>query len=309
MKKYVILLLIGVFSLLSVSVFAQTEEAVQNPGILPSSPFYFLKEWKRDTVRFFTFNSEKKAELELNEASERVAEIKKMEEINPKNVGAISKAVENYQENTERLKTQLEALKETSENPNIDKLLDKVVDRSIEHQELFDGLKEKLSDDRGIKEKLNSAQEKMEEVISKIPEQFEKSEAVKERIQLIIAQIASSSLETASSSAIKEEIKEIKAEVKEIKEEVKDGVSSGILSPLKTINTYLQEKKEQIEERKREQNCVKLATSTASSASGCEEPVIDFPVASSTNPSSASSTPSIIIASSTASSAATSTSQ
>jgi hypothetical protein len=293
MKKYIILLLVGILSLLSVSVFAQTDASANNPGMLPSSPFYFLKEWKRGTVRFFTFNSEKKAELELKEVDERVAEIKKLEEVSPEKTDALTKAVENYQENVERLKTRLEGLKETSENPNVEKLIERVIDRSIEHQDLFDGLQEKITNGEQIKEQLQISREKIEEVISGIPEQLRDSEAIKEKLQLRelnqekelnqireLNQLSSSSDATVPSA---------------VKKEVLEREDPAVLSPLKNINTYLQEKKEQIEERKREQNY--------------EEISIDLPVATSTVPSSASSTLSEEKASSTLPVITTSTSQ
>jgi DNA repair exonuclease SbcCD ATPase subunit len=293
MKKYIILLLVGIFSLLSVAALAQTDASANNPGMLPSSPFYFLKEWKRGTVRFFTFNSEKKAELELKEVEERAAEIKKLEEVSPEKTEALTKAAENYQENVERLKTRLEGLKETSENPNVEKLIEKVIDRSIEHQELFDGLQEKLMDKDQVKEQLQINREKIEEFISGIPEQLRDSEAIKEKLELREAnqvkelnqirelnQVSSSSGATIP-SAVKKEI---------LEQEAPAG-----LSPLKNINSYLQEKKEQIEERKREQNY--------------EEVKIDLPVATSTAPFLASSTISEAQTSSTLPAITTSTSQ
>ena len=54
----------------------------------------------------------------------KAAEIKKMEEI-ARALRAINKASSNYQKNAEQLKNRLESLKETSQNPNVDKLLDK----------------------------------------------------------------------------------------------------------------------------------------------------------------------------------------
>ncbi len=155
---------------------------VENPGILPSSPFYFLKEWQRGIKKIFTFDPVKKAELELEESNERAAEIKKLEEITPSNIEAITKAATNYQKNIERLKNRLEGLKETSQNPNIDKLLDKLVERSLQHQQLFDNLKTKFEEKAELKEQLRIGQEKIDELITKIPEKFENVDAFKQRL-------------------------------------------------------------------------------------------------------------------------------
>ncbi len=167
---------------------------VENPGMLPTSPFYFLKEWRRGINKFFTFNPVKKAELELDEINQRAAEIKKMEEIAPQNIEAINKASSNYQKNAEQLKNRLESLRETSQNPNIDKLLDKLVDRSFKHQELFDNLEKKFEARQEIseqkrtelKEKFEANRERINEIMSKIPEKFEDVNRFKQRMETMI---------------------------------------------------------------------------------------------------------------------------
>lgn len=155
---------------------------VENPGILPSSPFYFIKEWRRSITRFFTTNPVKRAELELNEANERAAEIKKLEETAPSKIEAITKAANNYQENMERLKTRLEQLKQTSENPNVDKLVENLIDRSIKHNELFDNLKDKFQEQAELKDRLEAGQETISEVISEIPQQFENATEFQQKL-------------------------------------------------------------------------------------------------------------------------------
>lgn len=263
MKKYVILLLVGIFSLISVAAFAQTDASAASPGILPSSPFYFLKEWRRGIAKTFAFSAEKKAELEFKEVEERAAEIKKLEEVSPEKTEALTRAVENYQENIERLKTRLENLKDTSNNPNIEELISRVVDRSVEHQELFDSLRDKLPEQEKMREQLQISREKIEEVISGIPEQLKNSEIIREKLQLRelnqlreINQTAPSS-GTATPPAVREKIME---------QEVPAG-----LSPLKNINEYLQEKKEEIQERKREQSCIQVITPAVSPDGTCKE--------------------------------------
>ena len=67
-----------------------------------------------------------------------------MKEVSPKRIDSITEAAENYQSNIERLKTRLDELKETNKNPNVDALLEKLADRSVKHQQLFDELKKNL---------------------------------------------------------------------------------------------------------------------------------------------------------------------
>lgn len=60
----------------SVFNFAQAQD---NVGLLPTNPFYFLKEWRRDIKGFFTVRPVKRAELELQVIREKSAEIKKLQ--------------------------------------------------------------------------------------------------------------------------------------------------------------------------------------------------------------------------------------
>lgn len=166
---------------------------VENPGVLPTSPFYFLKEWARGIRKTFTFNPVKKAELELQYTNERAAEIKKMEEVAPSKINAITRAAENYQKNVEQLKNRLDQLKETTQNPDVDKLLDKIVGNSLQHQQLFDELKSKFENQPELKEKLEASQEKIGEIITNLSEKFDNIEAFKERLERAIENTESTS--------------------------------------------------------------------------------------------------------------------
>ena len=166
---------------------------VEEPGILPSSPFYFLKNWGRGVQRVFTFDPTNRAALELQIINQQAAEIKKMEEAAPvhNRLDAISKAIGNYQSNVDRLKNRLEDIKETSQNPNIDNLLDKLVDRSLKHQQLFENLEKKFEARQEIseqertelKEKFEANRERMNEIIAKIPEKFENIDRFNQRLE------------------------------------------------------------------------------------------------------------------------------
>lgn len=131
-----------------------------DPRILPASPFYFFKELTRGLQRVFTFDSVKKAELELKITNEKAAEVKKTQ--NTQGSEAVQKAVENYQKAQESLKVRLESLKETSQNPNVDKLLDKVAERMVKHEKLLDEISSN-GQTEGLKESVRKAKEKVGE--------------------------------------------------------------------------------------------------------------------------------------------------
>lgn len=109
---------------------------VSSPRILPGRTGYFLKELVRNVERLVTFNPVRRAELELQISSEKAEEIKALESVDASDE-ALRKALANYETNTERLKARLEVLKDASENPNVDKLLRKVSEMVIEHENIF----------------------------------------------------------------------------------------------------------------------------------------------------------------------------
>jgi len=138
---------------------SKVDLGVDRPGILPTNPFYFFKEFSRGVRRFFAFDPEKRAELELKILNVKAAEIQVIEELNPDNTEALVRAIDNYNEGVDRLRVRLDILRDTSENPNIDRLLDKLMDRSLRHQQLFDeisGRHEELRGSiRGVRDRLH----------------------------------------------------------------------------------------------------------------------------------------------------------
>ena len=135
---------------------------VTKTGLLPTNPFYFVKEWERKIRIFFAGNPLKKAELELKFANEKAAELKRIAEDNPTE-DALNRAIENYDKSVDRLRGRLEALQD-SENPNIGDLLSRLQERATKHQQLFEELKDK----NGVAlEKLEQAQNKISEKLLK----------------------------------------------------------------------------------------------------------------------------------------------
>lgn len=77
MKKTFIIVAVSLFLLAGNTVFAQNGQAPLPPaGLTPESPFYFLDRLGEAIQRFFTFNPESRARLEITFAKERIAEIK-----------------------------------------------------------------------------------------------------------------------------------------------------------------------------------------------------------------------------------------
>ena len=211
----------------SVSEITSSDLGVENPGILPTSPFYFLKNWGRTIRRTITINPVKKANLELEIVNQQAAEINQMKEVSPERIDFITEAAENYQSNIERLKTRLDELKETNKNPNVDALLEKLADRSVKHQQLFDELKKKFENQNELKNKLESVQERINEAIAKIPEKFDTPEVFKERLKRAIENRPDGIFKELRGAEIIDRIKEKmpeeqQAQIQELKDKMTD---------------------------------------------------------------------------------------
>lgn len=154
-----------------------------NPGMLPTSPWYFLKEWKRAIQQMVLTDPVAKAEFEADVSEEKAAEAKKVEEVSPQNARGIKRAMENYQRSQDLLKTRLEQLKETSNNPNVDKLLTKVSNRVVAHERMFEEMQARISEKKNVKNSqdtqgtFDALKEKAKDIMGKVakkdaPEQF-----------------------------------------------------------------------------------------------------------------------------------------
>lgn len=143
---------------------------IKDPGLLPTSPFYFFKEWTRGVQSFFTFNRVKKAELEVRFTNEKAAEAKKVEEERPNDENAIKKALENYQKSHRRLKARIENVRENSENPNVDRLLDKFTKKAVLHEKLFDEIDKRHGKKPLVHGVLEGIRSRIEDTVGKAAE-------------------------------------------------------------------------------------------------------------------------------------------
>ncbi len=92
---------------------AQEQQVVlPSPGLTPESPFYFLDKLGETIQRFFTFNPESKARLEISFARERIAEIKLVLEQKGVNARGISIAEEGLGDNLSRATAVFAVLKQ-----------------------------------------------------------------------------------------------------------------------------------------------------------------------------------------------------
>lgn len=83
-------------------VFAQNQAELPGAGLTPESSFYFLDRLGEAIHRFFSFNSESRARLEISFAKERIAEIKVILEDSGVNARGLGAAEERLNDNLSR---------------------------------------------------------------------------------------------------------------------------------------------------------------------------------------------------------------
>ncbi|MBI2037125.1 MAG: hypothetical protein HYT14_02080 [Candidatus Liptonbacteria bacterium] len=168
------------------------ELGVERPGLLPTNPFYFVKEWARGVRRTFTTGAVNKVEYELRVATEKAAELKRLEEVGS-DARAIARAAENYAENMQRLTERLKALSAASENPNVDKLMDSLVERTLVHQQLLGELKSKYGE---VKDDIEKVQKTVDGALKEVPRAIDSAEKFTDRLK--------EAIEARRESAVKE---------------------------------------------------------------------------------------------------------
>src|SRR3989344_3241787 len=154
------------------------ELEVSEPTLLPDSPFYFLKNWRRGVQSALTLNKVKKVELRARFANEKLLEAEKLAE-KTGDQSVIEKAMENYEAETEKVKTAAESINKNDKNA--ERLLDKLADFQLKRQKLMDRLAEKLPEK--AREKVLAAQEKSLEKFTEIMTRLDEPEKIKERLE------------------------------------------------------------------------------------------------------------------------------
>ncbi len=161
---------------------------ISEPNLLPDSPFYFLKEWKRSIQSFLTINAVKKAELAEKISNEKLIELRKLTE---KGVSQelIQRATEKYQKQVEKVRDIAGKIKDTAENnPKIKSFLDKFTRQQDLQQQILEKLQDQVP--QGVYQKIREVREqhleKFEQVIQKLET---KKEQARERIEGVCVQL------------------------------------------------------------------------------------------------------------------------
>ncbi len=188
------------------------ELEIKEPKLLPDSPFYFLKTWKRAVQSFFTFNKVKKLELRSKFSNENLIELKKMIETK-KDPEKITKGIENYQKELRNIKALTDTIEETSaESPEIDKFLTKFTNQQILHQKVLSKLETQVAPEvfEKIKETRERHLERFGEVMTKLED---RDEEITEKLDNAIEQQKGSRFKNFKNLEVLKELEEKVPEV------------------------------------------------------------------------------------------------
>jgi len=165
----------------------QIVEESEDVGLLPTNPFYFLKEWSRGLRRAFILDPVEKAEFELEVADEKERELHRVSEIDEDDLFAVERASRNYEEAMERLRMRLEQVEENSENPNVQRLLGRVEERVEEHQRRIDAIADKFESARNLRDKVRDMVDNFERFVGP-PIEEARREEILERVEETIGE-------------------------------------------------------------------------------------------------------------------------
>lgn len=185
MKKVIIYAVFLLSFVIFPVTFAFAAGVKQSTGLLPSNPFYFIKEWARSVKRTWIFDTIKRIEYDLDIVNEKAAELQKLSQIAPDKEDLISNALDNYQLSLEQLIPQVENLKGLNIS-DINKLLDRLVEKSLIHAELLSSLSSQFNKNNALGIELKDAEKRVLFMMAIIPQKVEKSEDFRIRLQQII---------------------------------------------------------------------------------------------------------------------------
>ena len=190
-KKFLIIFSGFLFVGLAFVVFpihAQNQEVisigeVSNPGLLPDSPFYFLKGWVRGFKMFFTFDPLKKAELELRFANEDALAIRRLYDKGKYELA--EKYCDEFRERFQRVIQRTERAKQKGKDVEV--LIEKLKENHLRQQQVLATVLEKAPEQakEGILKAIENSGVGLENAVKEIQGEH-KAEQFREKLNLQI---------------------------------------------------------------------------------------------------------------------------
>ncbi|MCF7906943.1 DUF5667 domain-containing protein [Patescibacteria group bacterium] len=155
---------------------------IKEPKMFSNNFFYSLKEAWNSIDMALTFNPTKKAEKQMKRASEKLIEAKKL--IEEKNQPErANKALQKYEQQMSRFQKTVKRIEQKGE-ANLEKLTDRIVDNSWQHQNLINALEKKI--DPQYFQEVEQAREQSLQAASAIIEKFIPEEKMEEKMESLL---------------------------------------------------------------------------------------------------------------------------
>ncbi|NCN07210.1 hypothetical protein GW933_00810 [Candidatus Falkowbacteria bacterium] len=264
---------------------------INNPKVLPDSPWYGLKKFWEGVIDTFTFNPITKAENNLTRASERLIEMQEL--IENGKINDADKVIAQYEKRIDSIRDRIEKLTDIHSD-KAEKFLDKFAEHQIKHRLILEKIQEssaKPEEISAVKDKALSAlsealaktdneelQARLEKAISKIEDgdlkEFKNLEVLK-ALEDRVPEQARPAILRAQENALKrlrgdiEELQPVQSEriekmleksrgdeshYIEILNELKDNgdLPDGVIKELPLIKMRLEERKTEREQKMRD---------------------------------------------------------
>jgi len=275
---------------------------IQEPTVLPDSPFYFFKNLGRAIQSVITLDPVKKAALREKFANEKLIELKKMAE-KTQDPEILKKATENFQKEVENVKNAVEKIKEKADGNNeVGKFLDKFIQQQTLQQRILEKLEAKVATTtmERIREAREQHLEKFGEVMTKLEDKNKLQERLEKNLDEVkgsqfkdfknletlkaleekVPEAAKEAIQRAQENALKRlqgDVEKMSPEdqtkfqdyiekiggVKERQMEILDSLKTGVQNNPQVIQKLLQIRKNVIEQVKEEVACPQIAKPTA----------------------------------------------
>ncbi len=138
------------------SAITTTALGITDSGLLPTNPFYFIKEWGRAIMRATTSGAVPRANLELQFVNEKAAELYQVDAISGVNPNAITTALQNYAGEHGNLQQTLTALPDASQDPSVADVLTTLGTLIPRHERLLDALIQEYSGNSDVTNLISS---------------------------------------------------------------------------------------------------------------------------------------------------------
>ncbi|MBU6141613.1 hypothetical protein KGO95_00655 [Patescibacteria group bacterium] len=136
---------------------------ISDSGLLPTNPFYFIKEWGRAIMRATTASGAPQANLELRFINEKAAELQQVDQISGMNASALTTALRSYIREQGMLQSSLQALPEISQDPRVTDVLTAISALTPSHERLLDALAQEYNGETVVENLLSSAKGLLEQ--------------------------------------------------------------------------------------------------------------------------------------------------